>query len=343
MDTPRLRLLFITPKVDERDNDLAFTSLWAQAFQDGGYEVTVIGGEVGEHSLKIPVYSVGHAQGGSWWKSFWRFQKLIVSLKYDRVFVHMNTRWLAAGSWYWWMKGIPVYLWFTHYTRTITFRIGELGLKRMFAATKDSLPQFEGDPRKIVTGHGIDTRFWDVPEVPEAEREPKTHLLCVHRISRSKRLEVTLKTLALLPPEYHVTHYGAPLDPSRDAEYAAEIEGLVRDLHLQDRVKFMGSRPMPELRNIYPRFRACINMVPKTIDKTVLEAMYCGVTPIIIPEHAQAIGYPDFPADESPEAVAAFIKTMAIKPREELRNLVREKHSLKSLVEKMSVYIRPGN
>ncbi len=339
----RPRLLFITPRIDERDIDLAFTSLWAQAFQDGGYDVTVIGGEVGEHSLKMPVHSVGHAQGGSWWKSFWRFQKLITSLKYDRVFVHMNTRWLAAGSWYWWLRRIPSYLWFTHYTRTITFRIGELGLKRMFCATKDSLPQFEGDARKIVTGHGIDTRFWDVPEVLEAEREPKEHLLAVHRISRSKRLEIALKTLALLPPEYHLTHYGAPLDPSRDPEYAAELDGLVRDLNLKDRVTFMGARPGPELRNVYPKFRTFINMVPKTIDKTALEAMYCGLTPVIIREHADAIGYPDAPADESPEAVAAFIKTMTLKSRSELRRIIEERHSLKSLVEKMSVYIRPGN
>ena len=337
------RLLFITPKIDERDIDLAFASLWAQAFEDGGYDVTVIGGEVGEHSLKMPVHSVGHKQGDSWWKSFWRFQKLITSLKYDRVFVHMNTRWLGAGAWYWWLKGIPSYLWFTHYTRTITFRIGELGLKRMFCATKDSLPQFEGDARKIVTGHGIDTRFWDVPEVPDAEREPTTHLLCVHRISRSKRFEMVLKTLAHLPPEYHVTHYGAPLDPSRDPEYAAELEKLAVDLNLKDRVKFMGSRPMPELRKVYPKFRCFINMVPKTIDKTVLEAMYCGLTPIIIREHADAIGYPDAPADESPEAIATFIKGMTVKPREELRQIIRDRHSLASLVEKMSVYIKPGN
>jgi glycosyltransferase involved in cell wall biosynthesis len=343
MEQKKLRLLFITPIINELDNDLAFASLWAQAFQDGGFDVTVIGGEVGQHSLKMPVHSMGHTRGASWWKTFWRFQKLITSLKYDRVFVHMNTRWLAAGAWYWWLKKIPFYLWFTHYTRTITFRIGELGLKRMFAATKESLPQFEGDARKIVTGHGIDTRFWDVSPVPEEQREPKEHILCVHRLSRSKRFEIVLKALALLPSEYHLTHYGAPLDPSRDPEYVAEIEGLVRDLNLKDRVTFMGSRPMPELRNIYPKFRTFINMVPKTIDKSALEAMYCGLTPILIPSHAEAIGYPHAPTDESPEAVAEFIKHMSITPREELRKIIQDKHSLTSLIQKMSVYIVPGN
>src|SRR3989344_2158348 len=266
-----LKLLFITPKIEERHDDLAFASLWAKAFADAGYEVPVIAGDVVSHSLPFPVLSVGHAQGGSWLRSFLRFQKLILTLKYDRVFVHMNTRWLAAGAWYWWMRRIPVYLWFTHYTRTVSFRIGEICLKRMFAATKESLPQFEGDPRKIVTGHGIDTRFWDVPELSDSEREPATHLLCVHRISRSKRFEMVLKTLAHLPPEYHVTHYGKPQDPSQDPAYAAEIDGLVSLLGLKNRVRFIGAIQMPELRKVYPRFRAFINLVPRTIDKSALE------------------------------------------------------------------------
>ncbi|HWQ99432.1 MAG TPA: glycosyltransferase family 4 protein [Candidatus Methylomirabilis sp.] len=338
-----MRLLFITPRIDERHDDLAFASLWAKAFADAGYEVTVIAGEVGTHTLSLPVHSVGHEQGGSWLRSFLRFQKLVVSLKYDRVFVHMNTRWLAAGAWYWWMRRIPVYLWFTHYTRTASFRIGEICLKRMFAATKESLPQFEGDPRKIVTGHGIDTKFWDVPELPDAERESATHLLCVHRISRSKRFELVLKALALLPSEYRVTHYGKPQDPSQDPEYAAEIDGLVSSLGLKDRVRFMGAIPMPELRKVYPHYRAFINLVPRTIDKSALEAMYCGLTPVMTRGHSDAIGYPDAPFDDSPEAAALFIKTMTMKPRAELRRIVEEGHSLKRLVEKMSVYIRPGN
>lgn len=337
-----MRLLFITPRIDERHDDLAFASLWVKAFADAGYDVTVVAGEIGTHSLPFPVHSVGHEQGGSWLQSFLRFQKLILTLKYDRVFVHMNTRWLAAGSWYWRLRRIPAYLWFTHYTRPPTLRFGEIALKRLFAATAECLPHYDGDPRKVVTGHGIDTAYWNVPEAPEAERAPVTDLLVVHRISRSKRFEIVLKALALLPPEYRVTHYGKPQDPSQDPAYAAEIDGLVSSLGLKNRVRFMGAVPMPELRDVYPRYRVFVNMVPKTIDKTVLEAMYCGLTPVITRGHADAIGYSDAPADDSPAAVAAFIRTMTIKPRRDLRRIVEEGHSLKRLVEKMSVYIQPG-
>lgn len=337
-----MRLLFITPKIDERHDDLAFASLWARAFADAGYDVTVICGEKGESTLPFPVYSVGHEQGKGRLRSLFRFQKLILTLKYDRVFVHMNTRWLAAGSWWWALRRIPTYLWFTHYTNTISLKIGSHVTKRMFAATKECLPHYEGNPKKVVTGHGIDTAFWNDPELPDAEREPATHLLCVHRISRSKRFDIVLRALALLPPEYRLTHYGKPQDPSQDPAYAAEIDGLVKDLGLADRVTFKGAIPMPDLRDIYPRFRTFINMVPRTIDKTVLEAMYCGLTPVMTRGQADAIGYPDAPADDSPESVAAFIRGMSLKSREELRRIVEERHSLKSLIAKMSEYIRPG-
>jgi glycosyltransferase involved in cell wall biosynthesis len=212
----------------------------------------------------------------------------------------------------------------------------------MFAATVESMPHYDGNPKKIVTGHGIDTTFWDLPEPPDAEREPATHLLAVHRISRSKRLEIALKALALLPPEYTLTHYGRPQDPRIDPAYKEEIETLIKDARLTDRVRMMGSIPMRDLRGIYPKYRTFINMVPKTIDKTVLEAMYAGLTPIMNRGQADAIGYPDTPADDSPEAVAEFIETMAIKPREYLKGIVENGHSLKSLIEKMAAYITPG-
>ncbi len=339
-----LRLLFITPTIDEQDDDLAFTSLWARTFAESGYDVTVICGRKGETTLGVPVYGLGHDnKGGSKLRPLLRFLKLIFTLKYDRVFVHMNTGYLAPGAWYWQLRGIPVYLWWTHYTRPLTFRLGEFALKRMFAATKESLPQFDGDPRKVVTGHGIDTRFWNVPSVPDEAREPKEHLLAVHRISRSKRLDLVVRALALLPPEYTLTHYGRPLDPVDDLAYEREIHALVKELGLESRVRFMGSVPMPKLREIYPRFRMFVNVVPKTIDKSVLEAMYCGLTPVVTRGQAEAIGGLAFPTDDTSEAIAAHIRDMRVMSREELRGIVDERHSLRRLVDVLSEYIRPGN
>lgn len=338
-----MRLLFVTPRIDERHDDLAFASLWAQGFVEAGYEVTVLCGEKGETRLQCPVYDLGHLPGRSRLRSFLRFQRLICSLKYDRVFVHLGQRWLGAGAWWWKLRGIPTYLWYTHYTNPLSLRMGMWATKRAFAATKDSLPQYEGDPRKIVTGHGIDTNFWEVNPVSDAERESPTHLLAVHRLSRSKRLELVIRALAYLPQEYHLTHYGRPQDPVNDAGYYEELQALVTKLGLQERVHFMGSVPMPKLRDIYPRFRVLVNMAPRTIDKTVLEAMYAGLTPVVTQSQAEAIGELTYPESDEPEKIAAYILSLALLSPERLRAMVSTRHSLRALVEKMSVYIRAGN
>lgn len=337
-----MRLLFITPKIDERHDDLAFASLWAQAFIEAGYEVVVICGEKGETRLTCPIYDLGHIPGESRVRSLLRFQKLICTLSYDRVFVHLGQRWLGAGAWWWKLKGIPAYLWYTHYTNPVSLRLGMTAVKRVFAATKDSLPHYEGDPRKIVTGHGIDTAFWDMPDLPAEKRESATHLLAVHRLSRSKRLELVIKALTHLPNEYTLTHYGRPQDPRNDAGYAEELRTLVETLGLKDRVRFMGAVPMPALREIYPRYQRILNMAPRTIDKTVLEAMYAGLTPIVTRTQAEAIGGIAFPKDDMPESIAAYIRSSPLRTRTELQNIIQERHSLRALIEKMSVYIDPG-
>ncbi|MBD3251382.1 glycosyltransferase [Candidatus Uhrbacteria bacterium] len=338
-----MRLLFITPKIDESHDDLAFASLWAQAFADAGYDVTVICTQKGQTSLTIPVVSLGGEQGAPRWLQVLRFWKILLTTPHERAFVHMTPRWLFMGCWYWWLKRIPSYLWFTHYTNTLSLKVGSRVVKRMFAATKECLPHYEGSPKKVVTGHGIDTSFWTTEEVAEDQREPKSHLLAVHRISRSKRFEITLKTLALLPPEYRLTHYGRPQDPRFDPTYQQEIEDLIRDLNLQDRVELKGAVPMHELRRIYPYYQLFINMVPQTIDKTVLEAMYCGLTPVINRGQAEAIGEVPSPQNDDPETVATFIKQLCPRSRESLQQVVTEGHGLRKLIEKMGAYIQAGN
>lgn len=332
-----MRLLFITTKINERDDDFAFTSLWVKEFIRQGFNVQVICMEKGIHTGGFPVFSLGKEAGLPMWRSFLRFQRLILMLRYDAVFVHMNPKWVVAGAWLWWWRRVPAYLWYTHYTMHFPLWFAHAAVRRIFTATKQCIPMYDGDHKKVVTGHGVDMEFWDPPSAPD--REPPTHLLAVHRISRSKRLDVTLRALALLPKEYTLTHYGRPLDPRFDPDYEKEIRTLASDPKLAGRVHFMGSVPMPELKKIYPRFQVMVTMVPDTIDKTVLEGMACGVTPVITKEHAEAIGFPTHPSEPTPESVAAYIRGMTVVSREELRRIAAG-HSLSSLVEKIASYVR---
>jgi glycosyltransferase involved in cell wall biosynthesis len=207
----------------------------------------------------------------------------------------------------------------------------------MFAATKQSLPQYDGSNKKVVTGHGVDVSYWQHRNLCQNDK----NILMVHRLSRSKRVEIGIKTLALLPSEYSLIIYGRPIDSG----YFEELQNLVSELKLQDRVAFLGPLPMPELRAIYPRYKIMINMASETIDKTMLEAMCNGVFPITTSSNAAAIGLTIAPAKETPEALASFIlsqETTKYTSEHTLR-IVEEKHGLARLVTEMSSYIKNGN
>lgn len=334
-----MRLLFITQKINTNDDDLAFVILWIKEFIRQGVEVEVICLERGVFDDSFALYSLGKERGYGRLRRVLRFFSLIFSLSYDRVFVHMNPEYVTVGGWYWWLRRIPIYLWYTHYTMHVHLWLSGIFCARMFAATNQSLPQYEGNPKKIVTGHGIPTDYWLDGDSPQPVAD--THkLLTVHRLSRSKRVEVVLHALALLPAEYSLTVYGRPVD----AVYFAELEALVVSLGLTDRVTFAGPVPMDKLKDIYSNFRVMVNMASETIDKTMVESMLFGIYPVTTPRNSRAIGLPVYPQGETAEDIAAFIKERTWQSYDSafLQNITRTKHSLISLIEKLLSYIIPG-
>lgn len=342
-----MRLLFITQKLHGQDS---FGVLWVREFLRQGFEVTVVcleggmGGKVGEVGEReevgfdFPVITLGKEHGASKVESVLRFEKIIVAEQYDRVFVHMAPVWYALGFWWWILRGIPTYLWYTHYKMQAGVCLFGLFGKRFFCATEQSLPQFKGSPKKMVVGHGIDLRFWS-PQNNNAENAHR--LLVVHRLSRSKRLELSIKALLHLSPEYTLDVYGI----EAEGDYIAELKDLVRSLSLGTRVIFHGSVPSTELSKIYTHHRFLLNMASETIDKTMLEAMTCGCYPVTTKGNADAIGIPLAPLLETPEAIAGFIqqyRDRAPIDADAMYRIVQERHSLQRLVATMGEYIRSG-
>lgn len=331
-----MRLLFITQKIHANDDDLAFFILWVKEFIKQGWEVEVICLEKGTFDDSFPVHSLGKEEGLGKFRRLLRFLRLITTLKYDKVFVHMNPEYFTYGGWWWFVRSIPTYLWYTHYTMTLHMFLAGIFAKKLFAATAQSLPQYEGSPKKVVLGHGIDTEFWGA--LSDSERNPH-QLLTVHRLSRSKRLEIVIETLSLLPEEYTLTVYGRPIDPA----YFEELKTLVRTKGLEGRVDFKGPVPMHALPAVYSKYRLMVNMASETIDKTMLEALFLGVYPVTTPRNAVAIGLATYPADESPETLAQFIESKqwdTITPSEG-RLLVEKRHSLSNLVRQLMQHMTP--
>jgi len=233
-----------------------------------------------------------------------------------------------------------MYLWYTHYTMHIHMRLAGWFCKRMFAATKQSLPQYEGSPKKVVTGHGIDLNFWlkdmDITENKNSEKS----LLTIHRLCRSKRLGLGIKALHLLPEDFKLDVYGRDVEQ----DYADEMRVLVKSEKLENRVDFKGSLPMPEVKNLYKKYRIMVNMASETIDKTILEGMLFGVYPITTRGNSEAIGLPISIQNDDSKEIADFILQKKWQQYDVgyLQNIVKERHSLSALIKKMNKYIILG-
>jgi glycosyltransferase involved in cell wall biosynthesis len=340
-----LTLLFLAMKVHGQH---AFIVLWAKAFVARGYTVKLIVLEdrrdlaaavLGDSQQEFPfaVHSLGKEKGYPKWRQALRFFKLIARLQHDRVFIYGTPIFGLLGSWYWAVKKVPTYLWFTHFTLQPSLRVTSRYARRLFCATAQSLPQFDDSPKKVVTGHGIDLSYWRQRE--NVASDPH-RLLCVHRLSRSKRVELLVQALARLPGQFSLSVFGDELDK----KYVKELRALAVECGVEDRIAFHGSAASRELPEIYARHRLILNMASDTIDKTMLEAMTCGCYPVVAPANAAAIGIPVWP-EETPEAIAAFVERHADDPplsADALYSVVAERHSLERVIEKLDSYIRPG-
>lgn len=338
-----MKLLFITQKLHGQD---AFAVAWAEGFVKAGYDVTVLClewrpeeakavlGRTGDFTFRA--VSMGKEKGVGKIGQITRFWKEITSTKYDRVFIHMVPVWGAIGAPVWIIRKTPVYLWYTHYKMQLGLLLLGLYAKRLFCATPQSMPQYDRSPKKQIVGHGIDLSFW--PQRENVASDPK-RLLCVHRLSRSKRLEINLRALASLP-EYTLDIYGM----EAEADYVKEMKDLVVELGLGDRVTFKGSAPTKNLPDIYRGHRLILNMASETIDKTMVEALTCGCYPVTTKRNADAIGLPAAPEADTPEAVAAFIRTFDSTPPLQPVAMydVARRHSLDALITKMDSFIRSG-
>lgn len=333
-------LLLITQKIHSKDDDLAFVILWIDEFVKQGFNVTVICLEKGDFSDSFPVYSLGKERGNGRILRALIFLKHIFTLRYDKVFIHMNPEYFTLGGWYWKLRNIPSYLWYTHYKNHIHLKIAFLMARRIFAATDQSLPQYKTSQKRIITGHGIDISFWRNAATEVGPSRDEFQLLVVSRVCRSKRIDICLKALLCLDTRYRLTVYGRPVEK----DYYEELIDFVKKEGLQHRVRFAGPVPMSELKNIYGNYGLFLNMAYETIDKTMLEAMIFGLYPVTTKANSIAIGLPIYPEDDKPETLAEFIRQKKWKSlsKDSLCSIVEEKHSLSALISKMREYIITG-
>jgi len=278
-----MNLLIVTQKVNRKDPILGFFHAWIQKFSEHFEKVTVICLEKGDFDLpqNVSVFSLGKERGISRWSQLVEFYKISWKEKnnYDVVFVHMNQIYVVLMGIFWRMWHKKIALWYTHKSVTFSLRVAEKILDIVFTASSESFRL--NSKKKIVTGHGIDTDIF-VPDYSK-KKSDRLEVLSVGRISSTKGLDLSVKALARLgnfQVPFKFTIVGGPV-MRNDFKYLINLQSLIKQKGLEDRVEFVGS--IPNLDSIKYFQAADVFIHPSdtgSLDKVILESMACGI-PVI--------------------------------------------------------------
>ncbi|MDP3696698.1 MAG: glycosyltransferase family 4 protein [Candidatus Taylorbacteria bacterium] len=354
-----MNLLIVTQKVDKNDQLLGFFIDWISRFAQKFNQITVLCLEKGEFNLpkNVKVLSLGKDRGAGKLKQLFTFYFLLFTLRkdYDAVLVHMNPVWVVLGGLCWRGMRKKIYFWYTHKAVTSKLRLAEKLADVIFTASKESfrLPS----KKVIVTGHGIDTELFKPVEVrplqrPRSDLLPRFNLgeikiLSVGRIAPVKNYGTLIDAAKILKDmglNFSVTMIGeAPLD--RDKYYEKSLKFKVKSLKLEEHFSFIGKISHKELPAYYQSHDIFVHLSKTgSVDKTLLEAMACGMEVLSSNESSKSFLPEELIFDENNASqLAERIRTISRKSASPaLRNYVVENHNLDKLISKISSTIQSG-
>lgn len=336
-----MRLLIITQKVNSNDPILGFFVAWIKKFALEFDEVIVVAKEVGAYELppNVRVISLGKDKGVGRFGQVKKLLAVVMSEKYDRVFVHMNPENVLAAGWYWKLKNIPVALWYTHKATPWQLRLAVPWVKWIFTASRESfrLPS----KKVIVTGHGIDASDYIKNENPDF-----TKLLAVGRITPTKDYETMIRAIKILKDKGYphiLDIIGGPVMAS-DAVYEQTLHELVNTMGLEKQVNFFGALPSPLTDKKYSEYGVLVH-ASKTgsMDKVVLAAILAGALPISSSEAFSNLDAPlrfeENNSQDLAEKIIGLSKINITETKQKLTDWVLQNHNLDNLIKKISGYL----
>ncbi|HET7745566.1 MAG TPA: glycosyltransferase family 4 protein [Gaiellaceae bacterium] len=162
---------------------------------------------------------------------------------------------------------IPLVLWFTHWRSSRLLKVAERASTAVVSVDRRSFPL---DSRKLkAIGHGI-----DVAEFPCVGPEPQKELrlLALGRTSPAKGLDVVVRAIAEAGDGVRLDLRGPSLS-DEERTHRAELERLVEELRLAQRVRLGDAVPRAELPQLFASHDALVNnMRAGAPDKVVYEA-----------------------------------------------------------------------
>ncbi len=342
------RLLVITQKVDEQDQLLGFFIEWLRRLGAKTF-LSVLCLEKGLYKLPgISVKSLGKEKRNSKLAQGWNFFRYIIkkSDQYDTVFVHMNPIWAVLGGWYWRLMDKKIIFWYTSGGVTTKLKLAEKFADTIFTASKESFRLFS--KKVVVTGHGIDTELFKPDFLRSNLKEGisrfdlgEIKILSVGRISPVKNYEIFIDAAKILKDKglkFLVTVIGeAPLE--KDKNYDKNLKSKIKNLKLEDNFIFLGKVNHKNLPTYYQSHDVFVHLSKTgSLDKTILEAMACGMNVLSSNDAARSFLPQDsvFNEDNALELADKIEKISHKNVDGQLRQYVIDNHNLDKLIDKIS-------
>lgn len=351
-----MNLLVFNLKTDADDDVLGFTTDWLNGLAKHCKKVIVITMSSGRIDVakNVQVYSVGKERGYSELRRVIEFYKLLSGLlateRIDVCFAHMMPLFAVMGWPLLHLRRIPIVLWYAHAHVSWMLRVAAPLVNLVVTSSRGG---FKLPIKKVrVIGQGISmARFHGASEV--MPKGSQFILLTVGRISPVKRLELLIQLLPLLPQRLSdgrlviARFVGNPMTPS-DHVYSDSLRRLAGELGVAERIEFLPACPFEQINEQYRKADLFVNSSDHdSIDKTVLEAMSCGLpvvtsiaafSEIFDANHRVICHVPKGGASE----LAGSVRKLMDMPEQERRELglalresVKRAHSLDALCEKL--------
>jgi len=307
------RLIFATQRLDRRDPVLAATVPMVRALAERVDELVVLCGSAAPGA--VPANARVHEFGAP--TQAGRGARFAAALARELrprpigLVAHMVPLYAVLAAPLVRPLGIPLVLWYTHWKGHAVVRAAEKVCTAIASVDERSFPLRS---RKVYAiGHGIDLDEFECTAAPDGE----LRALVLGRYSPAKGLETILRGAALAG--VHVEAHGS--DETFEA-YRRTLEGLGGDLG--------GPVPRSEVPALFARSHVLVNnMRAGAPDKVVYEAA-ASCLPVLASNPVFDDLLPDelrFDRDD-PESLAERLRTLDRRRRPELREVVRERHSV---------------
>ena len=333
-------LLVIAQKVDENDDHRGVFVEWLQEFSKKFDEVSVITVALGQYKLpqNVRVYSLGKERGIPKFIQAMRFYWYLIQLtsKSDGIFAHASPIFVIASWPIATMYGKKIALWYTHKSVTPKLRLATRLADIIFTASRESFRL--ASSKVIVTGHGIDTDQFR----PADTKTPSDRLriISVGRIAPVKNYETLIEACKILLDrhiDFYVTIVGEP-SLEKDKQYQKQIKHNITSLGLERFFDFIGKVNYRDLPLRYQANDIFVHLSKTgSLDKTLLEAMSCGINVLSSNDAARKFLSAEFLFNEndSKELADKIERISKTSPAGSLRQYVVENHNIHKLIDKI--------